>query len=83
MKLTKSQRLFIKAGEQQAFMKIYSNRGHFKAAHRKERKKLIRKALWAYEEELIRAFYDGVSSVRKESDDSPIVIEEDGQNIII
>ena len=49
---------------------------------KRKRKKLIRKALWAYEEELIRAFYDGVSSVRKESDDRPIVIDEDGQNII-
>lgn len=53
------------------------------AKYRKLRKKLIREALWAYEEELIRAFYDGVSSVRKESDDRPMVIEEDGQNIII
>lgn len=52
MKLTKAQRLFIKAGEQQAFMKIYSNRGHFKAAHRKERKRLIREALEAWAKEI-------------------------------
>ena len=85
MKLTKAQRLFIKAGEAQSLMKDFAERGFVNptAKYRKLRKKFIREALWAYEEELIRAFYDGVSSVRKESDDSPMVIEEDGQNIII
>lgn len=63
MKLTKSQRLFIKAGEQQAFMKIYSNRGHFKAAHRKERKKLIREALEAARSENTEHFNNGINLV--------------------
>jgi hypothetical protein len=54
MKLTKSQRLFIKAGEAQGLMKKYSNLGHFKAQHRKERKKLIREALEAAEAECAR-----------------------------
>lgn len=63
MKLTKAQRLFIKAGEQQAFMKIYSNRGHFKAAHRKERKKLIREALEAARSENTEHFNNGINLV--------------------
>lgn len=63
MKLTKAQRLFIKAGEQQAFMKIYSNRGHFKAAHRKERKKLIREALDAARSENTEHYMNGINEV--------------------
>lgn len=94
MKLTKAQRLFIAAGQvqnelmlQKAYHAPWDDGREESGKHIKEykarRKRLIREALWAYEEELIRAFYDGVSSVRKESDDSPMVIEEDGQNIII
>lgn len=49
---------------------------------RARRKRLIREALWAYEEELIKAYYAGVDSVRKEPDERPIIIEEDGQSII-
>lgn len=89
MKLTKSQRLFIKAGEALAEEKLYkwyheSDEDYSKeiSKAKRKRKKLIREALWAYEEELIRAFYDGVSSVRKEPDERPIIIEEDGQSII-
>lgn len=66
MKLTKAQRLFIKAGEQQAFMKIYSNRGHFKAAHRKERKKLIREALEAARSENTEHYMNGINEVLRQ-----------------
>ena len=65
MKLTKAQRLFIRAGEQQAFMKIYSNKGHFKAQHRKQRKKLIREALEAWRTEDLKSFQDGFNACDK------------------
>lgn len=94
MKLTKAQRMFASVGKIEYEIMLQKNsccpwdddRAEGALIIKKlkaRRKKLIRKALWAYEEELIRAFYDGVSSVPKESDDSPMVIEEDGQNIII
>ena len=66
MKLTKAQRLFIKAGEQQAFMKIYSNRGHFKAAHRKERKRFIREALEAARSENTEHYMNGINDVLRQ-----------------
>lgn len=47
MKLTKAQRLFVKAGEAQGLMKRYSFSPEIKAYHSKERKKLIRQALEA------------------------------------
>jgi hypothetical protein len=81
MKLTKAQRLFIKAGEQQAFMKIYSNRGHFRAAHRKERKKLIREALRAYNIENFDAFTAGYKTCDRDHSIAEEFILVDGDII--
>lgn len=65
MKLTKAQRLFIKAGEAQCLMKE-SRIGHDKAQHRKERKKLIREALAAARSENTEHYMNGINEVLRQ-----------------
>lgn len=69
MKLTKSQRLFVKAGEALATEKLDKYYDKFISGYSKEiseskrkRKSLIRKALNAYEEELLEKHTEGFNA---------------------
>lgn len=72
MKLTKSQRLFIKVGEALAFEKYWRSTHAMGitakhvpsaiAAYKRRKKKLIREALLVYGEELDEAWHEGLST---------------------
>lgn len=65
MKLTKAQRLFIKVGEEQGLMKRYNYLSEIVAYHSKRRKKLIREALEAWQEEKKNAYDEGMGLAMK------------------
>lgn len=72
MKLTKAQRLFIKAGEAQADEKLYkwyheSDEDYSKeiSKAKRKRKKLIREALEAWRDETDNLFIDGYQTCFK------------------
>lgn len=90
MKLTKAQRLFIKAGIEMceyAYYKWVDTCDNCEVScdivkHRKKYKQIIREALRAYELEIGDAFSAGGALIRGISEDAPMVIEDDDQTII-
>lgn len=90
MKLTKAQRLFLKAGIEMceyAYYKWVDTCDNCDVSsdiveHRKKYKQIIREALRAYELEIGDAFSDGVALMRGASSDLPMVIEDDDQTIV-